>query len=333
MSSPFKVSAAAAAATVAVGFAVAGSVATANDAYSPPRTPWGDPDIQGIYTNVDENGTPLERPREFEGMTLDDFDSAAMARLRAERQARAAQGAVGIGGTADENTGAGPPHWYEHLEAENSQPWLIFDPPDGRVPAISDEGRVRQQRQAARQATYFQTAHHFANRSFYDRCITRGLPGSMMPAIYGNAYDITQGPGWVAIRYEMIHETRVIPLDGRPHVASGIRMHMGDARGHWEGDTLVVVTRNFREETAYRAASEDLTITERFIPIDENTLRWEVHFDDARTWERPWAFTMPLKRDPFQEIFEYACHEGNLGLENMLRIGQLEREAAAAEGR
>ena len=154
--------------------------------------------------------------------------------------------------------------------------------------------------------------------SLYDRCITIGLPGSMMPMIYGNAYRITQSPGYVAIQYEMVHEARIIPLNDSPRVASDLDYYMGDARGRWDGDTLVVETRNIRPAAAYRNASEDLVVTERFTPLDANTLSWEVRFEDPATWTAPWAFEMPLKRDAEAAPFEYACHEGNLGLANIL---------------
>jgi hypothetical protein len=151
----------------------------------------------------------------------------------------------------------------------------------------------------------------------------------MMPMIYGNAYRITQSPGYVAIQYEMVHETRIIPLGDAPRVASNLDFYMGDARGRWEGDTLVVETKNIRPQAAYRNASENLVITERFTPTDENTLSWEVKFEDPATWTAPWAFEMPLKRSADAAPFEYACHEGNLGLRNILsaaRATDRERE-------
>ena len=298
----------------------------AQGGYAPPRTPWGDPDIQGTYTNKDENGTPMEQPADLAGKRLSDFGEKEMAALRAQRVERARAGAGRIGGTEDEDTGAGPSHWYEHLDAKNAQPWLITDP-EGKIPPVT---AAAQQRAAARQAARRGRgpADSWEDRSLYDRCISRGLPGSMMPAIYGNAYDITQGPGFVAIRYEMIHETRIIPLDDRPRVASNIRFYMGDARGRWEGNTLVVETTNIHGRTAYRNASEKLRIVERFTPVDASTLRWEIRFEDPDTWQRPWAFAMPLKRDASQALFEYACHEGNRGLENILRAARAEEAAA-----
>jgi hypothetical protein len=251
-----------------------------------------------------------------------------MAALRDERQRRAREVAPSIGGSAAEDTGAGPPHWYEHLEAMNAQPWLVVEPADGRVPALTPAGERRQAEQRAALAKR-ERPDTYTDMSLYDRCISRGLPGSMMPAIYGNAYDITQAPGLVAIRYEMIHETRLIPLDGSPHASPVHRFYMGDARGRFEGDTLVVETTNFRDGATYRNASSELKVIERFTPVDENTLRWEIRFEDPQTWVTPWAFAMPLKRDSEAPMFEYACHEGNLGLANILSAARATDRAEA----
>jgi hypothetical protein len=141
----------------------------------------------------------------------------------------------------------------------------------------------------------------------------------MMPAGYGSRYDIAQSPDSIAIRYEMIHETRVIPLDGRPRLGAGLRHYMGDARGWWDGDTLVVETTNFKAETAPQGGSEDLRMIERFTPISRDTLEWSVTFDDPSVWARPWAYSMPLAHvDETQQLFEYACHEGNHAMRNIL---------------
>jgi hypothetical protein len=149
-----------------------------------------------------------------------------------------------IGGSLEDDTGAGPSHWYENYNATNSRAWMILDPPDGKMPAQTDEARKRAAAvRAARRGGdgYYQGPFDGPeDLTLYVRCITRGIPGSMMPAIYGNTYDIVQGPGYVAIRYEMVHETRVIPLDGRPHLPSPLKSYAGDARGYWDGDTLVV---------------------------------------------------------------------------------------------
>jgi hypothetical protein len=250
-----------------------------------------------------------------------------MAELMVERTRRAQAGAARIGGSATNDTGAGPPHWYEHLDASNSWPWLVSDPDDGKVPAVTDAARQRAQ---ARSLPKREAPDTYTDMSLYDRCISIGLPGSMMPMIYGNAYRITQSPGYVAIQYGMVHEARIIPLGDSPRVASSLDFYMGDARGRWEGDTLVVETRNIRPEAAYRNASENLVVTERFTPIDENTLSWEVRFEDPETWTTPWAIEMPLKRDAEAAPFEYACHEGNFGLANILSAARATDDERAA---
>ena len=301
--------------------------ATTRGEYSPPKTPWGDPDLQGIYTNADENGTPMEQPADLAGKRLEDFGEKEMAALRADRQKRAQAVARNIGGSAEEDTGAGPSHWYEHLAAKNAHPWLVFDPPSGKIPALTAAAKQRvAARQGARKGRG--PADSWTDRSLYDRCISLGVPGSMTPMIYGNAYDITQGPGFVAIRYEMIHEARVIPVNNSTHLPTAFKNYMGDARGRWEGNTLIVETTNFHPLIAFRNASEKLKVVERFTPIDANTLKWEIRFDDADTWEQSWAYAMPLKRDPEHSPFEYACHEGNRGLANILSAARAEEKAA-----
>ena len=291
--------------------------------WTAPRTPWGDPDLQGIYTNKDENNTPFERPAELAGKRLSDFGEKEMAALRKERQEAAARQAPTIGGTAEENTGAGPPHWYEHFDAENARPWLVTEPEDGRVPPLTAEGRERAAaRQAARRGRG--PADSYTDRSIYDRCISRGVPDSMRPIIYGASYDITQSPGYVVIRYEMVHEARVIPLDGRRRLSPAIRQYMGDSRGRWEGDTLVVETTNIHDNMNFRGATSGLKVTERFTPVSADRIEWEARMEDPSTWERPWAMRMPLKRDDTQAIFEFACHEGNRGLENILKAARAE---------
>jgi hypothetical protein len=296
---------------------VAAALSAQTGAPTVPRTSWGDPSIEGTYTNKDEFGTPFERPDDLAGKQRREFGPEQMAQLMIERTKRGQEIAARIGGSASNDTGAGPPHWYEYLEAINSRPWLVSEPADGKVPAVTDAARQRQQAQA-RAFAKSEAPDTYTQLGLYQRCITIGLPGSMMPMIYGNAYRITQSPGYVAIQYEMVHEARVIPLGDSPRLPSNLDLYMGDARGRWEGDTLVVETRNIRTEAAYRNASENLVVTERFTPIHANTLSWEVRFEDPDTWAAPWAFEMPLKRDADAAPFEYACHEGNLGLANIL---------------
>jgi hypothetical protein len=284
------------------------------------RTPWGDPDLQGNYTNLYEDGTPLERPDELAGRTLDQVKGEELARLKQAVQDRTI------------NNFEGPIHapnnwWQDALDLKRgSQAWLIVDPPDGKIPPMTPEGQRRTALRAeARRASGRGPSDSFEDRSLYDRCITRGLPGSMIPAIYGNSYRIVQGPGYVAIQYEMIHETRVIPLETSPHVGKGIHLDMGDARGHWEDDTLVVVTTNFRERSAYRNANADtLKLTERFTRISPDKVRWSVTVDDPATWTRPWTFSMPLTRNDQEPIQQYECHEGNYGLKNILSAARSE---------
>jgi len=283
-------------------------------AYKTPRTPWGDPDLSGIYSNNDESGIPLERPNEFTGKTLSEISGSELAEINKERDEEKVERAPNLGVLP----GSNPVHWFENFGAKNSRAWLIVDPPDGRVPPLVAEAQGR--RGPAGGSSFGNGPFNsYLDFSLYDRCISRGMPGSMMPAIYGNAYQIVQGPGWVGIRYEMIHEARVIPLDNRPHASSKIRTLMGDAKGHWEGGTLVVETTNFDRRSLYRNASEHLTLIERFTRTGPDTVEWAVTVDDPHTWTRPWTFAMDLsRRDETQQPFEYACHEGNYAVKNML---------------
>ena len=196
------------------------SAKTRRRTYAPVKTPWGDPDLQGVYTNKDESGIPVRTAgpvRRARPSTTSTMPSCAEL-VQSARNRRRSSVRAGIGGA---DTGAGPMHWYEHYDAKNSRPWLVIDPADGMIPPMTPEANARNAERARRAAAGRGPADCPEDRSLYDRCITRGLPGSMMPAIYGNSYQILQAPGWVAIRYEMIHETRVIPLDGRPHVGIG----------------------------------------------------------------------------------------------------------------
>jgi hypothetical protein len=295
--------------------------------YSAPRTPWGDPDLQGDYSNKFEQGTPLERPREFDGRRLEDIKGDELTSILQERQDRVLLSVTLAGGDPAGNLG-GPLHWQDQFDiTKGSRPWFVTDPSDGKIPALTPDARTRATtRQAARRGRG--QADSWIDRSLYDRCITRGLPGSMMPAIYGNSYRIVQAPGMVAIQYEMVHETRVIPLDGSSHVSLPIRSHMGDARGRWEGDTLVVETTNFREESVYRGANPDtLRITERFTRVSPSRVEWQVTFTDPSTWTKPWSFAMPLTMDASEQIVEYGCHEGNRAMANILSAARADEKA------
>jgi hypothetical protein len=295
--------------------------------WKPARTAWGDPDLTGIYSNSDESGIPFERPAQFEGRPLTDITAKELEELRVARRNATAANSVAEDRPVDREV------FWENLNAVNSRAWLVVDPPDGKIPPTTPDARSRAAARAeARTRSGRGPADGPGDRSLYDRCISRGLPGSMMPAIYGSSYEIVQGPNFVAIVYEMVHETRVIPLDGQPHVGKSIRTYMGDARGRWDGDTLVVETTNFKDQIAYRNANgETLRLVERFTATGPGTVEWSVTVDDPTTWTKPWTFAMNLsKKDATQRPFEYACHEGNYGLRNILSAARAEEQAAKA---
>ena len=291
----------------------------------PPRTPWGDPDLQGDFTNSDESLIPMERPDALAGRTLDQISTSELDRLIDERNAARDE--------ADRQRWElrSPLHWFENIKPKNSRAWLVTDPPDGRIPPFTAEARARNAARAAARKGRGE-ADSWEDRSLYDRCITRGVPGSMMPAIYGNAYRIVQGPGFVAIGYEMVNETRVIPLGARPRLPASMRAYMGDARGRFDGASLVIETTNFTDKTPYRGSSERLRLVERFAPVDDEHVEWSVTFDDPTTWPRPWTFAMTLtKVGADQAAFEYACHEGNYAMRNLLGVARAEEAAARAK--
>jgi hypothetical protein len=298
--------------------------------WKPGRTPWGDADLSGVYSNSDESGIPFERPAQFNGRRLEDITPAELQKLsQARRDAVIDRAASAV----EDPEGHPQLFWWENLNANSSRAWLVVDPADGHIPPTTPEAQKRAAaRTEARRRSGRGPADAPEDRSLYDRCISRGLPGSMMPAIYGSSFQIVQGPNMVAIIYEMVHETRVIPLDGRAHVGKGISSYMGDARGHWEGDTLVVETTNFKDQIAYRNASgETLRLIERFKPVGPSAVEWSTTVDDPSTWTRPWTFAMNLtKKDSSQQPFEYACHEGNYGLRNILSAARAEERARTA---
>jgi hypothetical protein len=309
-----------------------GQTRPARASYEAPRTPWGDPDLQGYYTNSDESLIPMERPDTLTGKSLSDISADELARLTEQRNEDRIE--------ADKQRWElrSPLHWFENHNPKNSRAWLVVDPPDGKIPPQTAEARARNAARAkARQGRG--DADSYEDRSLYDRCITRGLPGSMMPAIYGNSYQIAQGPGYVAIGYEMVNELRVIPIDafdtlgsagersrpvdGRENLAPAIRAYMGYARGRFDGATLVVETTNFTDKVPYRGSSDKLRLIERFTPVAPNIVEWSVTFEDPATWARPWTFAMNLTKTN-EPPFEYACHEGNYAMRNILGIARAE---------
>jgi hypothetical protein len=207
----------------------------------------------------------------------------------------------------------------------------MVEPADGRMPGLTAEG---QQRQASRRGGGQANGPFFTMQdfSYYDRCITRGVVGSIMPSLYGDAMRIVQSPTEVAISYEMLHDTRIIPIDGAGHADSNVRQYMGTSTGHWDGDTLVIETRNFTDELniSRYAHSEDLVLTERISRIDPDMINYVVTVDDPRTFERPWAFRLTLTTQPDYEILEYSCHEGNFFVANALRAEKNYQDSVAA---
>src|SRR5438309_10549065 len=285
-------------------------------AWTPGRTPDGQPGLQGVWTGA--TITPFERPRELAGKPVLTEDEAAQLEQRAAENRVDKPPAPG-------DVGAYNQVWFDGgtKVVKTRQTSLVVDPPDGRVPLTP----------AAEAKRDYNAAHNsdsYEYMSVWDRCITRGVPAGMFPAGYNNAYQIVQTPGYVMIHYEMIHEPRIIPIDGRAHLPSRVRSWNGDPRGHWEGNTLIVDTTNYNNKgwIATSAAAgrikgvpqtESLHVVERFTPIDANTITYEATIDDPAMFTRPWTVSIPLHRDRAYTIYEYACHEGNRAVEGVLR--------------
>jgi hypothetical protein len=311
--------------------AAGASTAVAAESYSTPRTSWGDPDLHGVYSNDDETGTPMERPKEYEGLTLADVTPAKVREIVAKRNEAFNEL---VNGERWRNSISPPPHLiFDTFDRNNKRPWLVTDPADGQIPALTEAAKARP-RPAGGVSTNANPNgpfNSYLDMGLYDRCITRGIPASMMPAGYGSRYEIVQAPDSVAIRYEMIHEARVIPLDRRAHVARSVEQYLGDARGWWDGDTLVVETTNFRADSAPQRASAAVKMIERFARTAADTVEWTVTFEDPTTWTRPWTYSMPLTQvDYTQQIYEYACHEGNLAMRHILSGARAAEAAAGA---
>ena len=296
--------------------------------WTPPRTPWGDPDLQGNYTNKYETSTPFERPKEFEGRRMEDITPAELAAAVARRQDDTLARAKYFGGDPEGRIGNSAEFRDIYEINKGSRPWFVIDPQDGKIPPILPQARARIAA-APRTGSFgggpFNSHEDF---SLWDRCITRGLPGSMLPGQYGNSYQIVQSPGFVAIRYEMVHDTRVIPIGNTPPAGSHIRSDIGIARGRWDGNTLVVETTNFKERSAYRNANPDtLKLTERFTRTAQDKIEWTVTVDDPTTWSRPWTFAIPLTMNDHEAVLEYACHEGNQAIRNILSAARTAESA------
>ena len=290
--------------------------ATAPNAYTAPKTWWGDPDLQGIWTSDDMRGVPRERPHEFgtrQFLTDEEFARRVQRDELALRQQL-----------------RGPYGFRNDLRTRTfRQASLIVDPPDGRVPPLTARA---QNRATTRDRGSFGQGPFDGPEDFtlFDRCITRGVVGSILPVIYGNGNRIVQTPGYVTISYEMVHDTRIIPLDGRPHVGSTMRLYLGDARGHWEGGTLVVESTNFTDRTSINENgnglrhSEALRLVERITRRDVDILEYHVTIDDPKTYTQPWTMSLSLTSPRGYDLLPYECHEGNHGLPNILSAERAE---------
>ena len=298
--------------------------------YTVPKTPWGEPDLQGTFSN--RTITPFERPANVNGREFFTPEEVAAMEKRAREQNSDDGRTKGTRGDVER---AYNDFWWDRgTKVTTLRTSLVVDPPDGRVPPQVEAVKLRAADEAKRPAFRGAGASgrgtdSWLDRSTFERCITRGLPGAMSPTAYNNNYRITQGPGFVAIQIEMLGGARVIPTDGRKHLSPSIRNWMGDSVGRWEGDTLVVETTNFTDKVLYRGAAENLHLVERFTRVGPGEIDYRVTITDPTTFTRPWTVAIPYVNTG-EEMFEYACHEGNYGMEGILS-GAREEERKARE--
>jgi hypothetical protein len=294
--------------------------------WTPPRTPEGQPDLQGFWTNA--TFTPLERPKDVTKEFFTKEEAAEFEkRLAAEDAAQTEPGTI-----ADVHydftqfgldTAQAP--YASHLRTS-----LIFDPADGKLPPLTAEGQARAAARAeqAKRVGRWDSAQ---SNQLDDRCmIFAGAGPPMLPQSYNSNYQIVQTPGYVMILFEMAHDVRIIPLDGRPHVPAAVQQWIGDSRGRWDGDTLVIETTNFNGKNPLNGSSERMRVTERLTRVDADTIRYRFTIDDESTWTRPWSAEL-LMRKTTGPLFEHACHEGNYGLYNTLAGARLGEKRAAEE--
>jgi len=313
-----------AASPAVLGQAQGGGVPAAT-AFKAPRTPWGDPDIQGLWPSTEWRGVPVQRAEKFgtrNVLTEDEF---------AERERQAAAEAASDAeeyAAPDTKPGENPPSYWQDRGTPKTQASLIVEPADGRLPPRTPEAEQRIAARAAGAKTHG-PADSWVDRSLYERCITRGAM-NFLPTLYNNGNQILQDEGYVVIRHEMINETRMIPLSDRPF--STIRTYMGESRGHWEGDSLVVETKNYLTSGTILngvPVSDALRVVEKLTRVGEHSLAYEATVDDPGTWTQPWKMAFELTEDPEYPLYEYACHEGNYALVNILK-GARAAEAAAS---
>ena len=279
-------------------------------------TAWGDPDLQGIWTNV--TITPLQRPVDFAGQeVLTEEEAAAFEQVTAERRVDGPPRA-GDPGTYNQ-------HWFDRgtKVVGDRRTSLIIDTPDGRIPWRPDSPISAANRNEGRGVDYWDD---HTDLDTGERCITDGMPH--VPWVYNNNYQILQSPGYIAILHEQYNERRIITVDGSPHVEANIDQWFGDPRGHWEGDTLVVETTNYSPKASYRGSADGLHLIERFTLTGSDQLEYEITVTDPTTWTAPWTAMAPLSRSS-DTLFEYACHEGNIGMAGILAGARVQEEKAA----
>ena len=288
-----------------------------------PRTPWGAPDLQGVWDF--RTATPLERPEALADTdVLTDEQAAEVIEQLAERWTSLAEG-------SESDPGAYNQFWFDYGTSvtDDRRTSLVVDPPDGRIPALTADGEARAAARRDRRRDH--PADSWADRGIAERCILGFNAGPPMESsAYNNIMQVFQTPDHMVVLNEMVNDSRIVPLDGRPHLPGDVEQWRGDSRGRWEGETLVVETTNFTARTSVRGSGPGLRLVERFTRVDDGTLLYEYTVDDPATFERPWSVAMPMKQsaDP---VFEYACHEGNYGMEGILAGARAdEREAAEA---
>ena len=310
---------------VVLAAAISSLTATAQTStYTPSRTPDGQPDLQGFWTN--STYTPLERPA---NVTKEFYTPAEAA--EANKRAAESESEQTVPGTVADVHYDFSQFGLDRNQstfAPNLRTSLIVDPPDGRIPPMNAEGRKRtaEREEAARGVGRWDSAQ---SNQLDDRCvIMAGAGPPMMNAAYNSTYQIVQAPGYVMILVEMIHDARIIPLDGRQAPPQNLRQWMGISRGRWQGNTLVVETANFNAKNPFRGSSEHMRVTERFTRVDADTILYRFTVEDQATWTRPFTAEMPMRRT-VGPIFEHACHEGNYGLYNTLVGARLEEKKAA----
>ena len=303
-----------------------------NAKWEQPRTAWGDPDLQGIWNNV--TATPLERSAEFKDReVLTNEEAAEYARRAVERQVAGESKPI-TEQTVGQRTGYSATVWFETSHAlSGNRTSLLLQPKDGHLPPLIPEAQKMAERLA--QARRVSPADGPEDLGPYTQCITRGLPGAMMPGFYNHNYQILQEPGYVVIVVEMIHDARIIPMDGRPHLDTGVRQWLGDPRGRWEGNTLVVETTNLRDIDQRNVGVFGTTargrVIERFTRLGPDAMDYQVTVDDPGWYTQSWTASIPMTKVP-GPIYEYACHEGNYAMPGIL-AGQRKEEREAAQQR